>query len=130
MIEIPKPFEAHIAARARRQEPDRMDLQVPQDLRAEPDLAPLGHARGRALMAFAGLTGERCGGHARSAFAQIDEDAAPARLEGTVHGLERALIAEDVAQDILAMQGAPDVLSPSTAPKTSARCSRSSKGVR
>src|SRR5215472_15179059 len=70
--------EPDIRALARRQQPNRGDAEVAQDLRAEADLAPLHVAL--ALRAGAFLADHR-DRHARGAVAQIDEDTPAGRLE-------------------------------------------------
>src|SRR5262245_6513525 len=93
--------EAHIGELLRGEQPDRGNAEITEDLRAEPDLAPLARAR-RLRTRIARRNGVNR--HARHAVAQEHEDAAAVLLEASerrVHGLGAA---ENVANDIGAMQ--------------------------
>src|SRR5579863_3243742 len=69
--------EADIGARVVGPEPDRGDPEIAQDLGAEPDLAPLRLAR----FVRAGRAPAQVRRHSRRPLAEVDERAAPLRLE-------------------------------------------------
>src|SRR5208337_4787111 len=92
--------QADIGAGVVGPEPDRGNAEIAQDLRPEADFAPLPGAR--AVGAPRLRACEVCG-DARRPVAQIDERAAPFRLESLKHFGDRAR-AENVADDVAAVQ--------------------------
>src|SRR5579862_3942457 len=81
-----EPGEPDIGPRARRIEPDRGDIEIAQDLGAEPDIFPLPVA-----LQFGGgaVLGDRGRRDARGAVAQVDQDAAAGSLEAAQRGMDR-----------------------------------------
>src|SRR4029077_17516091 len=98
----PEPAQAHISMLARRQQPDRADAEVLQNLRAEADLAPRPRARrfGRALAVLR----QRLHRHAGGAVAQHHDHAAPGLLEARERGIHALRAAEHVLDDVGAVQ--------------------------
>ncbi len=97
--------QAHIMAGAGGQETDRIEVEIAQDLRPQPDVAPGLHPRlGRAGRHIVRIFEQARGGNARGALAQIDEDAAAFFFKGLVDGVEGAPLAEDIVGQVLAVQ--------------------------
>src|ERR1700736_5055862 len=100
--------KADVAAFACRQEADRADAEVLQDLGAEADLAPLALARRGGAMCLVGrpmnvAVAAAGAGDADRPFAEIDDNAA-AGAETCHHPVKLALGGEDVVDDRFAMQ--------------------------
>src|ERR1700731_4000109 len=86
--------EPDIAVLRRGDEADRRDAEVLEDLRAEPDLAPLALALGlRAAIALFAVLRDCRHRHADRAVAQEDEHALPLALEMLQHLRHRAAAA-------------------------------------
>src|SRR5712692_6595522 len=81
---------------ARGEKPDRGNAEVAQDLRTEPDLAPLALARRRRRGCQ--LAVRHRYRHAGGPVAQIDEHAAAVLLEAGERAMDRLAVAEHVAQ--------------------------------
>src|SRR5690349_3325588 len=97
-----KTGEAYIVARAGGDEADRVHIEVTQDLCAEAYIAPhLLADRGTACLLGAHFLACR---HARGALAQIDQHAAALALEDVIDRVEHMRRAEDIGDDVLAMQ--------------------------
>src|SRR5947207_13389351 len=84
-----------------------MHIEIAQDLGAETDIAPdlLAQCGAAGLLAAHFLSGRHAGG----AFAQIDEDAAAFAPEDIIDRVEHMRTAEDIGDDILAMEPHRDV---------------------
>jgi hypothetical protein len=106
-ISMPKPSQAHIVALGARQELDRGDAEVAQDLRAEADLAPFLLARDRLrgfprhprLRAVALVVAD-----ADRTLAQVDDDAALGFRHVAHDAVQRLLRAEDVGDHAFGME--------------------------
>src|SRR5512139_2433596 len=78
--------ETNVCALARREQADRGDAQVLQNLRAQADLAPL--PRARSLGAAVAFVRDFRHRHAGGAVAQINDDAAAFRLKALQRGAD------------------------------------------
>ena len=90
-----------IGARARRQELDRRDPQVAQDLRPEPHLAPLDAAL---ALGIGGSLADRRGRDARGAVAQIDQDTLAGGLEAAECRMDGLRAAKDILEHARPME--------------------------
>src|SRR5262249_30279449 len=104
----PEPGETDIGELGGSQQADRGDAQVLENLRAQPDLAPL--PRARDLRAGRARLGDGMRGHTCRPVAQKDDDAATFLLEALQRGVDRISAAKHIADDVGAMQPRQHVL--------------------
>src|ERR1700739_2464914 len=96
-----KAREPDISARARRQDVDRRDSKVAQDLCPEPDFAPLDIAL---VLRTGAFLPDRRYRHARGALAQIDEDTSSGCLEVAQRGMDWLGAAEHIFKHVGSME--------------------------